>query len=148
MTVQKFLELMGPDRARKISERPRMLRMLSPRKQELLQRFIADNQTSEAPKETHVFPSTSLNRESSEVEIAPPRNAEYILRLILPKANRQTIIGDLIEEYAEVRNRFGQNRADYWFRVQVAFSLWPIIRRLLLKAISLTWIVKLIRRVV
>ena len=54
---------------------------------------------------------------------APPRWAECLLERLLPARNRQTITGDLGEEYVEViLPRSGSLLADLWYLRQV-FSL-------------------------
>ena len=50
----------------------------------------------------------------------PPRIAEAALRLILPPHDRDTVSGDLLEEYREsVYPQRGRVRADAWFVSQV-----------------------------
>jgi len=73
-----------------------------------------------------------------------PRWAEYLLYFFLPKEDRESIPGDLIEEYAiVVVPRFGRWFANVWFVKQVAGSIWPVLWRRLLKVLG---IVEIIRR--
>ena len=51
----------------------------------------------------------------------PPRIAEAVLRLVLTAHDRDTVSGDLIEEYREcIYPQRGRVRADLWFVIQVA----------------------------
>jgi hypothetical protein len=52
---------------------------------------------------------------------APPRWAEVLLERLLTAADRQTLVGDLREEFAEaVLPQRGRLRADLWYLRQVA----------------------------
>ena len=56
------------------------------------------------------------------------RRAEYILYLVLPKKDRESVPGDLAEEYETViLPRFGPRRAKWWYWKQVLFSIGPIL---------------------
>jgi hypothetical protein len=53
--------------------------------------------------------------------LRPPRIAEAVLRLVLPPQDRETVSGDLLEEYREcVYPQRGRFRADVWFIGQIA----------------------------
>ena len=55
----------------------------------------------------------------------PPRWAEFALRLHLAPRYRQTVSGDLLEEYRErIHPERGQRRADLWYIGQVAGFTW------------------------
>ena len=55
----------------------------------------------------------------------PPRWAEFVLRLHLAPRYRQTVSGDLLEEYRErIHPERGQRRADLWYIGQVAGFTW------------------------
>ena len=57
---------------------------------------------------------------------APPLVAEYLLERLLPARARQPVVGDLREEYVELRlPRHGRLRADVWYVRQVlSFVPW------------------------
>ena len=58
-------------------------------------------------------------------DITPPRWAEAILRLLLAPPDRDSVSGDLLEEYREsVHPAKGQRRADAWYVRQVAGFAW------------------------
>lgn len=78
----------------------------------------------------------------------PPFNAEYLLYLLLRKEEREVVIGDLIEEYVDIERRFGERHANFWFYKQVAGSLWPLLRRTLLKLGALVWLDRVLRRLI
>jgi hypothetical protein len=78
----------------------------------------------------------------------PPFNAEYILYLLLREQEREIVIGDLVEHYARVLTRFNKRRADIWYYKQVAGSLWPLLRRAIVKIGALVWLGKVLRRLI
>lgn len=58
-------------------------------------------------------------------KVIPPRWAETVLCLLLAPRDRQTVSGDLVEEYREtIYPARGQLRADVWYLTQVAEFLW------------------------
>jgi len=74
----------------------------------------------------------------------PPFEAEYVLYLILDREERAAVIGDLIEEYRLMLRRFGRRRADLWFYKQVIFSIWPFVRRVMARVVTLLWLSRFI----
>jgi hypothetical protein len=92
--------------------------------------------------------ATSKETEAKSAIPSPPFNAEYLLYLLLRKEEREILIGDLTEEYGEVNNRFNKHRADTWFYKQVFGSVWPLLRRALLKIGALVWLGRILRRLV
>jgi hypothetical protein len=55
----------------------------------------------------------------------PPRWSEMLLRRLLRDRDRDTISGDLLEEYREVAApAHGDSRARWWYRRQVAGFVW------------------------
>lgn len=59
----------------------------------------------------------------------PPRWSEALLRMLLPSRDRDTISGDLLEEYREVAvPMYGPRRARWWYRRQVVGFLWQATR--------------------
>ena len=59
---------------------------------------------------------------------ALPKPGAFLLTLLLPKKARCPLLGDLAEEYQEVREQFGERPADLWFYKQVLTSLWPMLQ--------------------
>lgn len=78
----------------------------------------------------------------------PPINAEYVLYLLFRKDEREVAIGDLIEEYDQVLRRFDRRRADIWFYKQVAGSLFPLLRRAVVRIGALVWLGRVLRRLI
>jgi hypothetical protein len=74
----------------------------------------------------------------------PPFNAEYLLYVFLRREERDVVIGDLVEGYRLVLQRFNKRRADIWFYKQVLGSLWPLLRRAVLKIGALIWLGRLL----
>jgi hypothetical protein len=78
----------------------------------------------------------------------PPFNAEYVLYLFLRKEERDMFIGDVIEEYGKILERFTKRRADIWFYKQVGGSLFPLVRRTLFKIGTFVWLGRILRRLI
>jgi hypothetical protein len=76
----------------------------------------------------------------------PPKNGERALLLLLSKEQRSAnIIGDLAEEYSQIRGEHGKKFADFWYWKQVATSMGPILRKLLRIGL-VSWIGEWVRR--
>ena len=89
------------------------------------------------------------SREKSALSPArPPFNAEYLLYLFLGKEEREAVIGDLLEEYSEILERFNKRRADIWFYKQVGGSLLPLLRRTILRIGAVVWLGRILRRLI
>ena len=62
-------------------------------------------------------------------ELTPPRWAEAMLRSLLRPSDRESISGDLLEEYrAAKRPELGAIRANIWYLRHVLSMLWHLIR--------------------
>ena len=62
-------------------------------------------------------------------EPSPPRLAEMVLQLSLKPSERESISGDLLEEYRAVRRpTLGALRANAWYIKHVVSVLWRLIR--------------------
>jgi hypothetical protein len=62
-----------------------------------------------------------------------PAAAEYILRFVLEEKDREIVLGDLYETYERVAEKSGKRRADLWICYEVARSVWPLVRRLIVR---------------
>jgi len=58
----------------------------------------------------------------------PPQFAKYLIYLLIPRNNREAILGDLEEDFHEVKREFGLRKAKFHYRVQVLRSIWPMIK--------------------
>jgi hypothetical protein len=73
----------------------------------------------------------------------PPKKAEYLLYYLLTKRDRESIPGDLEEEYRTVIvPKFGPQYARIWYWKQVICSVWPIIGCRLRRIVSIGAIAK------
>jgi len=61
----------------------------------------------------------------------PPKSAEYFLLLFLNQRDRENLIGDLAEEYAEIAQKHGAVKAKFWYFKQAATSVAPSIKKVL-----------------
>lgn len=82
-------------------------------------------------------------------ETTPSSGATYVLYLCLPKEQRDSLIGDLLEEYAEdVLPRFGRRRANFWFWKQAVWSAKFILPAGLTRIAGLGWLVDKVWRLI
>lgn len=64
----------------------------------------------------------------TDVSSHPPRLADALLRAIVPPSDFESISGDLLEEYREVRRpSLGRLRADAWYARQISSILWRLV---------------------
>lgn len=73
----------------------------------------------------------------SPVMESPPKSAEYLIYLFIPKNNRVGMLGDLEEEYRTVYRKFGKNRASLFYWYQTIISIWPLVSALVGKLLKL-----------
>lgn len=81
------------------------------------------------------------------LSVNPPRLAEYLAYVFLPRRDRETLLGDLTEEYPSVLAKFGSQRALIYFYKQVVWSIWPLLRKTAIKWGLFGWVVELIRKI-
>lgn len=62
--------------------------------------------------------------------MSPPRVLEWLLAATLPYAQREVVLGDLCEEYAERAARAGTEAANRWYVREILRSLGPTLSRL------------------
>ena len=76
----------------------------------------------------------------------PPQFADFMLTLMLSEAKGDAIIGDRNERFEQDCQRFGAERARgiYWGRALI--SMWPLIRRVVARAIRWGIIAEYARR--
>lgn len=68
---------------------------------------------------------------------SPPQSAKFILYLLIPKINRDGMLGDLEEEYWDVYKEFGVGKARFFYWWQVFKSVWPLVSASVVKLIKL-----------
>lgn len=113
-----------------------------------IEKVQADNQYIEFSELVSLMQNLAVQRVASDLLPKPPVNATYMLFLLLGRVEREVVIGDLVEEYAQIIERFGKFRADIWFYRQVIGSLWPLLRRAILKIGALVWLGRALRRLI
>jgi hypothetical protein len=59
--------------------------------------------------------------------VRPPVNFDFILYMLMPRADCEALIGDLEEQYRNLIERLGKRRADIWYGQQVLTSVWPLL---------------------
>lgn len=65
----------------------------------------------------------------------PPKTAEYLLYLLVPRKNRDALLGDLQEDFNEVREKFGLRQAKIYYWVQVLRSIQPLLKALIISSV-------------
>jgi hypothetical protein len=76
-----------------------------------------------------------------------PKRAEWLAYLLLPRSHRESMLGDLEEEFhTTIAAKFGLRRARFWYWWQVVRSIVPLLSRRLTKLAFLGGIVDLLRR--
>ena len=63
--------------------------------------------------------------------------AEFVMRLLLPRENREAIIGDLTEEAEGICERFGPKHAQIFWWCEVAKSVGPLLWRSVQRLLTL-----------
>lgn len=87
-------------------------------------------------------------REPKREPSRPPSSAEFLLYLCLGSSDRETIPGDLLEEYREtILPKFGPRRAHLWYWVQVLRSAMPLIGSRLARAVKWSLVVRVANQV-
>lgn len=59
--------------------------------------------------------------------------AGRLLHFLVDKKDREVIIGDLFEKYESELEKGGKRQADLWLYREIARSVWPLIRRLVIR---------------
>ncbi|MGZ8237039.1 MAG: permease prefix domain 2-containing transporter [Methylobacter sp.] len=65
----------------------------------------------------------------------PPKAAEYLIYLLIPRKNREAMLGDLQEDFHEVCEKFGLRKAKFHYWFQVLRSIPPLIGSSVIKFI-------------
>lgn len=92
--------------------------------------------------------SLRTKTEGEANKLRPPLNAEYLLYFFLRQNEREPVIGDLIEEYDCLVQKFTKRRADLWYYKQVINSLFPLLWRMLVKVGAVVWLGRIVRRLI
>jgi Kef-type K+ transport system membrane component KefB len=75
----------------------------------------------------------------------PPRLAKFLL-LLIPRRNRESLLGDLEEEYVTIAfPEYGARLARLWYWWQVVASVMPLLWAQLKRVLGLAWLLKHIR---
>ena len=111
-----------------------------------------DNQINQQSKKQHRIPDYFCRRaqllgiaralECHHDQVQKPQ------RVKRRQPERDVVIGDLLEGYGLVLDRFNKRRADIWFYKQVAGSVLPLLRRTLLRIGALVWLGRILRRLI
>ena len=89
-------------------------------------------QDAEGETET-TRPVASPSRGIDTTKSQPPKNAEFLLALLLGKEDQEAALGCFAELYEKKAIRWGKSRARVWAWVQVAKTLAPVLKRVVLK---------------
>jgi hypothetical protein len=75
-----------------------------------------------------------------------PKIGEFLIRLFLAREDQEAILGDLNEAYIRDEKRLGTTMAGILYYRQVAISIWPLVRKMLIRLSALASIEELVRR--
>lgn len=82
---------------------------------------------------------------SGKLPDSPPAGAKFIL-LLIPKRNREHLIGDLEEEYRTILvPEYGVRKARTWYWWQVAISIGPLLWAHVKRGAAIAWLWKRVR---
>lgn len=82
---------------------------------------------------------------SGKLDTSPPATAKFIL-LLVPKRNREHVIGDLEEEYRTILlPEYGVRKARNWYRWQVVMSIVPLLWAQMKRGSVIAWLWKQMR---
>lgn len=110
-------------------------------------RFLAQGRRSYQLEQTRPSHNLRLRGEKRATPMEPPRSAEALLYFFLPQRDRDTVPGDLVEEYVTIIfPKFGLRFARAWYWKQVLCSVLVLASRQLAKLAGLSWFIDLIRR--
>ena len=84
----------------------------------------------------YLYDSIQELESAGERFVHPPKGAEFLFYLFLPKTLREASLGDLNEDYQEVYLKFGLKLAAFWYYKQVFTSLWPLVFSTIRKGIK------------
>jgi hypothetical protein len=95
----------------------------------LLKNYSASQAIGHIPKpQNDDSASSRIDRPPS-----PPKFGEYLIYLFISRNIRDNLLGDLQEEFLEVYGKFEERKARIWYYNQVLKSLYPLIRRFIIK---------------
>lgn len=132
--LMTFEERYGPDLAERLREQKKYLK----------DAYLSNRRYSVRDPKT-VDEILNAITQLRDRQSSPPRWSEYLLYLVLPKEERETVPGDLLEEYRSIiLPKFGYRLARVWFLKQVFASIWPFLKRRVIKALGLASLWKLL----
>ena len=103
--------------------------------------FHVTDYNATVPTETNEAHSREHGSEPERfTHVFPPKVAELILYFMLPKELRESLPGNLEEEYRTIiLPKFGKRAASIWYWKQVFASAAPVVRSRLGKWIAIAW---------
>lgn len=92
--------------------------------------------------------SAGRNARNQELGFEPPALAQFLLALV-PVRHRETMLGDLEEEYwTRLVPKYGFRKARFWYWVQASYEIGGFITRILAGIAGIAWIRKLLEELV
>lgn len=87
-------------------------------------RIVQRGRKNPAPRS---LPHPTPLKHEPETIYPVPRLGEFILLCVLPKKARESLPGDLAEEFAEIERTFGLRSARIWYWIQVLKAIGPLV---------------------
>lgn len=57
-----------------------------------------------------------------------PRFGQFLFQMFISKEHRESMLGDLAEDYADIQTKFGARQARVWYYKQALFSILALLR--------------------
>jgi hypothetical protein len=86
-----------------------------------------------------------IKREESE---KPPKLADSIICLLLDGDESLVILGDLTEDYKQLRTERGVEVANRWYWRQALSAVWPVLQRLIIRLATYAGVGEVVRRII
>lgn len=153
--LARFDQNSDPQRARFLTEQAKegearldaFRKQFASLKKEIEQVEFEHQNTNKSEPDLSTPRHKEATKQPSKSRSTIPGFGEFLLYLFLKKTEREALVGDLQEEYSEVLSKFGRKKAKLFFYKQVGGSLWPLLRRTLIKWGLFGWAAELIRRI-
>jgi hypothetical protein len=84
--------------------------------------------------------------EPEQATVDPPGFAEFLLTALLKPAHADAVTGDLNERFTRDCEELGRRRAVWRYWARTLYSLWPLLRRAIGKAVKWGVVIDTVRR--
>ena len=105
--------------------------------QQAAQAAAVDLPTSASASDHH----SPVNPVEASKDSTPPMWATYLIYLLLPREDREAMLGCLEEDYrTKLLPKYGVHRARFWYWCEVGRSIWPLLAEVFSRILS--WLIQ------